>query len=59
MGNLDPIPAGTTATVSMHIDAGDADALMRGNRKYLDAELTVTNGPYKGRKFSGRLTLAH
>jgi hypothetical protein len=43
----------------MHIDAGDADALTRGDREYLDAELTVTNGPYKGRKLSSRLTLAH
>jgi len=52
-----PIPAGTTVTVSMHVDA---DGVGEDGHERLHAELiVVSDGPHKGRKFSwGRPTLA-
>jgi hypothetical protein len=55
--NSDPIPAGTTVTVNMHVDADGVD---EDGQERLHAELiVVSDGPHKGRKFSwGRPTLA-
>ena len=51
------IPAGETPTVSMHIRPGNAgeDGLLKrsqdGSCEMIDAEFTVLDGKYKGRKF--------
>ena len=55
-GDLGPIPAGTIATVSLHIEAGNAgeDQLLTrskdGGCEMLAIVLTVIDGPFKGRK---------
>jgi hypothetical protein len=53
---IELIPHGTIATVVMHIRAGGVgeDGMLKRSRagdcEMLDVELTVTDGPYKGRK---------
>jgi hypothetical protein len=53
---IEPIPDGTTATLSLHIRPGGEgeDRMLkltqRGDAKMLDLELTVMDGKYKGRK---------
>ncbi len=55
--SFDLIPDGTVATVSIHVrpgGVGEDDMLKRsanGECEMLDLELTVLDGPYKGRKF--------
>jgi hypothetical protein len=61
--SFDLIPDGTVATVSIHIrpgGVGEDDMLKRsanGDCEMLDLELTVLDGPYKGRKFWHNLLL--
>jgi hypothetical protein len=61
--SFDLIPAGTIATVSIHIRPGDVgeDGMLKrsekGDCEMLDLELTVVDGPYKGRKFWHNLLL--
>ena len=58
------IPDGTIATVSIHIRPGNVgeDGMLKrsasGECEMLDLELTVLDGPYKGRKFWHSLILA-
>ena len=62
-GDFEPIPAGTIATVSLHIKAGNAgeDGLLTrsqdGGCEMLVAEFTIIDGPYKGRKIWERMIL--
>ena len=62
-GDFEPIPAGTIATVSLHIRAGNAgeDGLLTrsqdGGCEMLTVELTVVDGTYKGRKIWERWIL--
>jgi hypothetical protein len=62
--SFDLIPDGTTATVSIHIRAGNVgeDGLLKrsanGECEMLDLEFTVLDGTYKGRKFWHNLILA-
>jgi hypothetical protein len=62
--SFDLIPDGTTATVSIHIRAGNVgeDGLLKRNKagdaEMLDLEFTVLDGTYKGRKFWHNLLLA-
>jgi hypothetical protein len=62
--SFDLIPDGTTATVSIHIRAGNVgeDGLLKrsgnGECEMLDLEFTVLDGTYKGRKFWHNLLLA-
>jgi hypothetical protein len=62
-GDFEPIPAGTIATASLHIKAGNAgeDGLLTrsqdGGCEMLVAEFTIINGPYKGRKIWERMIL--
>ena len=57
------IPDGTVATVSIHIRPGGVgeDGMLKrsasGECEMLDLELTVLDGPYKGRKFWHSLLL--
>jgi hypothetical protein len=61
--SFDLIPDGTTATVSMHIRAGNVgeDGLLKrsgnGECEMLDLEFVVLDGKYKGRKFWHNLLL--
>jgi len=61
---FEPIPHGTIATVAMHIDAGNVgeDGMLKrskdGGCEMLNAVLTITDGPYKGRKVFERWILA-
>jgi hypothetical protein len=61
--SFDLIPDGTVATVSIHIRPGDVgeDGMLKrsanGDCEMLDLELTVLDGPYKGRKFWHNLLL--
>jgi len=61
---FEPIPQGTTATVVMHIRAGNAgeDGMLKrskdGGCEMLDVEFVVADGPYKSRKFWEYLILA-
>jgi hypothetical protein len=58
------IPQGTIATVSLHIRAGNAgeNGLLKrskdGGCEMLDLELSVVDGPFKGRKFRQYMVLA-
>jgi hypothetical protein len=58
------IPAGTIATVSLHIRAGNAGegGLLKrskdGGCEMLECEFSVTDGPFKGRKFWQNMVLA-
>ena len=58
------IPQGTIATVALHIrpgNAGEGGLLKRsrdGGCEMLDIEFTVTDGPFKGRKFWQNMVLA-
>jgi hypothetical protein len=60
---FEPIPEGTIATISLHINAGNAgdDGLLTrsqdGGCEMLVAEFTVCDGPYKGRKIWERMIL--
>ena len=61
---FDLVPHGTVATVLMHIRAGGVgeDQMLTRSKKdggceYLDCEITVTDGPFKGRKLWERLIL--
>jgi len=62
-GDFEPIPAGTIATVSLHIRAGNAgeDGLLTrsqdGGCEMLTVELTVVDGTHKGRKIWERWIL--
>jgi len=62
--DFDLIPHGTIATVSLHIRAGNVgeDGMLKrskdGGCEMLDIELTVTDGPFKGRKFWQNMVLA-
>jgi hypothetical protein len=62
--DLAPIPVGTVATVSLHIDpgnAGEGNLLTRsrdGGCEMLAVAFTVVDGPHKGRKFWERMILA-
>jgi Protein of unknown function (DUF669) len=62
-GDFEPIPVGTIATVSLHIKAGNAgeDGLLTrsqdGGCEMLVAEVTIIDGPYKGRKIWERMIL--
>jgi hypothetical protein len=57
------IPAGTVATVSIHIHPGNAgeDGILKrskgGDCEMLDTEFTVLDGPFKGRKFWQNMVL--
>jgi len=61
---FEPIPHGTIATVAMHIDAGNVgeDGMLKrskdGGCEMLNTVLTITDGPYKGRKVFERWILA-
>jgi hypothetical protein len=61
--SFDLIPDGTTATVSIHIRAGNVgeDGLLKrsanGDCEMFDLEFTVLDGTYKGRKFWHNLLL--
>jgi hypothetical protein len=61
--SFDLIPDGTIATVSIHIRPGGVgeDGMLKrsanGDCEMLDLELTVIDGPYKGRKFWHNLLL--
>jgi len=54
--SFDTMPAGTIVTVSLHLRPGGAgeDGILkrsaRGDCEMIDAELTVTDGEFKGRK---------
>src|SRR5215813_10874326 len=58
------IPHGTTATLVLHIRAGNVgeDGMLTrskdGGCEMLDSELTIADGPYKGRKLFERWILA-
>jgi hypothetical protein len=60
---FDPIPHGTIATVVLHIRPGNVgeDGMLKrskdGGCEMLDAELTIADGTYKGRKFFERWIL--
>ena len=62
-GDVEPVPAGTIATLSLHIKAGSAgeDGLLTrsqdGGCEMLVAEFTIIDGPYKGRKIWERMIL--
>jgi hypothetical protein len=53
---FDPIPAGKYLAV---ITATEMKATKAGTGEYLEVELEVIDGPYKGRKIWDRLTLKH
>jgi hypothetical protein len=61
--SFDLIPDGTVATVSIHVRPGGVgeDGMLKrsanGECEMLDLELTVFDGPYKGRKFWHNLLL--
>jgi hypothetical protein len=54
--DMEPIPHGTIATLVLHIRPGGVgeDGMLKrskaGDAEMLDAELTIADGPYKGRK---------
>jgi hypothetical protein len=62
--SFDLIPDGTSATVSIHIRAGNVgeEGMLKrsanGECEMLDLEFTVLDGTYKGRKFWHNLLLA-
>jgi hypothetical protein len=62
-GDLEAVPQGTIATVSLHIKAGSVgeDGMLTrsqdGSCEMLVAEFTIIDGPYKGRKIWERMIL--
>jgi len=56
MDDFEPVPADTYVVAIVRSEMKETKA---GNGEYLELEMTILDGPYKGRKLWDRLCLAH